>query len=128
MKRAEILRKFDEIVAFADIGQFLDTPVKHYSSGMKVRLGFAVAAFLEPEILFIDEVLAVGDLAFQEKCLGKDERGGGARPHGAVRQSQHGSDQHFVPHESLALGAGGKKEREEHREHSGVWSEPPGPP
>ena len=71
MKRAEILRKFDEIVAFADIGQFLDTPVKHYSSGMKVRLGFAVAAFLEPEILFIDEVLAVGDLAFQEKCLGK---------------------------------------------------------
>jgi len=71
MKRAEILRKFDEIVAFADIGQFIDTPVKRYSSGMKVRLGFAVAAHLEPEILFIDEVLAVGDLAFQEKCLGK---------------------------------------------------------
>jgi lipopolysaccharide transport system ATP-binding protein len=71
MKRAEINRKFDEILAFADIGQFVDTPVKRYSSGMKVRLGFAVAAFLEPEILFIDEVLAVGDLAFQEKCLGK---------------------------------------------------------
>jgi lipopolysaccharide transport system ATP-binding protein len=71
MKRAEIARKFDEIVAFADIGQFIDTPVKRYSSGMNVRLGFAVAAFLEPEILFIDEVLAVGDLAFQEKCLGK---------------------------------------------------------
>jgi lipopolysaccharide transport system ATP-binding protein len=71
MKRAEILRKFDEIVAFADIDQFIDTPVKRYSSGMKVRLGFAVAAHLEPEILFIDEVLAVGDLAFQEKCLGK---------------------------------------------------------
>ena len=71
MKRAEIHRKFDDILAFADIGQFVDTPVKRYSSGMKVRLGFAVAAFLEPEILFIDEVLAVGDLAFQEKCLGK---------------------------------------------------------
>lgn len=71
MKRAEIARKFDEILAFADIGQFIDTPVKRYSSGMQVRLGFAVAAFLEPEILFIDEVLAVGDVAFQEKCLGK---------------------------------------------------------
>ena len=71
MKRAEILRKFDEIVAFADIGQFIDVPVKRYSSGMKVRLGFAVAAFLEPEILLIDEVLAVGDSDFQKKCLGK---------------------------------------------------------
>jgi lipopolysaccharide transport system ATP-binding protein len=71
MRRAEINSKFDEILDFADIGQFVDTPVKRYSSGMKVRLGFAVAAFLEPEILFIDEVLAVGDLAFQEKCLGK---------------------------------------------------------
>lgn len=71
MRRTEILRRFDEIVAFADIGQFLDTPIKRYSSGMKVRLGFAVAAFLEPEILFIDEVLAVGDAEFQKKCLGK---------------------------------------------------------
>ncbi|MGD0409381.1 MAG: ABC transporter ATP-binding protein [Candidatus Limnocylindrales bacterium] len=80
MKRAEILRKFDEIVDFADIGQFLDTPVKRYSSGMKVRLGFAVAAFLEPEILFIDEVLAVGDAEFQKKCLGKmSEIGQGGR-------------------------------------------------
>jgi lipopolysaccharide transport system ATP-binding protein len=80
MKRAEILRKFDEIVAFADIGQFIDTPVKRYSSGMKVRLGFAVAAFLEPEILFIDEVLAVGDAEFQKKCLGKmSEIGKGGR-------------------------------------------------
>ncbi len=61
MRRAEIIRRFDEIVDFADIDQFLDTPVKRYSSGMKVRLGFAVAAFLEPEILLIDEVLAVGD-------------------------------------------------------------------
>ena len=80
MKRAEILRKFDEIVAFADIGQFIDTPVKRYSSGMKVRLGFAIAAFLEPEILFIDEVLAVGDAEFQKKCLGKmSEIGKGGR-------------------------------------------------
>jgi lipopolysaccharide transport system ATP-binding protein len=71
MKKAEIARKFDEIVAFAEIGQFLDTPVKHYSSGMYVRLAFAVAAHLEPEILLVDEVLAVGDLAFQRKCLGK---------------------------------------------------------
>ena len=71
MARAEIRRKFDEIVAFAEIGPFLDTPVKHYSSGMYVRLAFAVAAHLEPEILIVDEVLAVGDIAFQKKCLGK---------------------------------------------------------
>jgi lipopolysaccharide transport system ATP-binding protein len=71
MRRAEIASKFDEIVDFAGVEQFLDTPVKRYSSGMQVRLGFAVAAHLEPEILFVDEVLAVGDLAFQEKCLGK---------------------------------------------------------
>src|SRR5262249_22637993 len=69
MKRAEIRRKFDEIVAFAEIERFLDTPVKRYSSGMYVRLAFAVAAHLEPEILVVDEVLAVGDLAFQKKCL-----------------------------------------------------------
>ncbi len=71
MSRREIGRKFDDIVEFAEIGQFLDTPVKHYSSGMYVRLAFAVAAHLDPEILFVDEVLAVGDIAFQEKCLGK---------------------------------------------------------
>jgi lipopolysaccharide transport system ATP-binding protein len=71
MGRQEIRRKFDEIVAFADIEKFLDTPVKRYSSGMYVRLAFAVAAHLEPEILIIDEVLAVGDAAFQKKCLGK---------------------------------------------------------
>jgi lipopolysaccharide transport system ATP-binding protein len=71
MKKSEILRKFDEIVAFAEIEKFLDTPVKRYSSGMYVRLAFAVAAHLEPEILLIDEVLAVGDLAFQRRCLGK---------------------------------------------------------
>ena len=71
MKRAEISRKFDEIVAFSEVSAFIDTPVKRYSSGMYVRLAFAVAAFLEPEILIIDEVLAVGDMAFQKKCLGK---------------------------------------------------------
>ncbi|MDJ0703959.1 MAG: ABC transporter ATP-binding protein [Leptolyngbyaceae cyanobacterium MO_188.B28] len=71
MSREEIKCKFDEIVAFAEIEQFLDTPVKRYSSGMYVRLAFAVAAHLEPEILIVDEVLAVGDAAFQKKCLGK---------------------------------------------------------
>lgn len=71
MSQAEIRRKFDEIVAFADVEKFLDTPVKRYSSGMYVRLAFAVAAHLEPEILVVDEVLAVGDAAFQKKCLGK---------------------------------------------------------
>jgi lipopolysaccharide transport system ATP-binding protein len=73
MTRAEIGRKFDEIVAFAEVKRFLDTPVKRYSSGMYVRLAFAVAAHLEPEILLIDEVLAVGDIEFQKKCLGKME-------------------------------------------------------
>ena len=71
MRRAEIERKFDEIVRFAEIQEFIDTPVKHYSSGMYVRLGFAVAAQMEPEILIVDEVLAVGDVHFQRKCLGK---------------------------------------------------------
>ncbi len=71
MTRAEIRRKFDEIVAFAEVEKFLDTPVKRYSSGMYVRLAFAVAAHLEPEILVVDEVLAVGDSVFQKKCLGK---------------------------------------------------------
>ncbi len=71
MKRSEIERKFDEIVAFSEIGQFIDTPVKRYSSGMYMRLAFAVSAHLEPEILIVDEVLAVGDAEFQKKCLGK---------------------------------------------------------
>jgi lipopolysaccharide transport system ATP-binding protein len=71
MRRTEIRRKFDEIVAFAEIEKFLDTPVKRYSSGMYVRLAFAVAAHLEPEILLVDEVLAVGDIEFQKKCMGK---------------------------------------------------------
>ncbi len=71
MRRAEIARKFDQIVAFAEVERFVDTPVKRYSSGMYVRLAFAVAAHLDPEILLVDEVLAVGDSAFQKKCLGK---------------------------------------------------------
>lgn len=73
MKRKEILKKFDEIVDFSGVEKFLDTPLKHYSSGMQLRLAFAVAAFLEPEILLIDEVLAVGDAEFQKKCIGKME-------------------------------------------------------
>ena len=71
MTQREIRRKFDEIVAFAEVEKFLDTPVKHYSSGMYVRLAFAVAAHFEPEILIVDEVLAVGDSEFQKKCIGK---------------------------------------------------------
>jgi lipopolysaccharide transport system ATP-binding protein len=71
MSRREVARKFDDIVAFAEVERFLDTPVKHYSSGMYVRLAFAVAAHLEPEVLVVDEVLAVGDAAFQKKCLAK---------------------------------------------------------
>ncbi len=73
MPRSEIKAKFDEIVAFAEVEKFLDTPVKHYSSGMYVRLAFAVAAHLEPDVLIVDEVLAVGDADFQKKCLGKME-------------------------------------------------------
>jgi len=71
MGRREIARKFDEIVAFGEVADFIDTPIKHYSSGMQMRLAFAVAAHFEPQILLVDEVLAVGDLAFQKKCLGK---------------------------------------------------------
>jgi lipopolysaccharide transport system ATP-binding protein len=73
MRRPEIIQKFDEIVAFSEVEKFIDTPVKHYSSGMYLRLAFAVAAHMEPEILLVDEVLAVGDAAFQRKCLGKME-------------------------------------------------------
>src|SRR5437660_2714687 len=71
MGKREIARKFDEIVAFAEVEKFIDTPLKHYSTGMQMRLAFAVAAHLEPEILLVDEVLAVGDLEFQKKCMGK---------------------------------------------------------
>jgi lipopolysaccharide transport system ATP-binding protein len=80
MARAEIKRQFDEIVDFSGVGRFLDTPVKHYSSGMYVRLAFAVAAHLNPEVLIVDEVLSVGDAEFQKKCLGKmEEVAGGGR-------------------------------------------------
>ena len=92
MTRAEIKSKFDEIVDFSEIGRFLDTPVKRYSSGMFVRLAFAVAAYLEPEILVVDEVLAVGDAAFQKKCLGKMEDVAG-----------HGRTVLFVSHNMAAV-------------------------
>src|SRR5579864_575177 len=74
MSKKEIDHKYDEIVAFAEVERFIDTPLKHFSSGMQMRLAFAVAAHLEPEILLVDEVLAVGDIAFQKKCLGKMEQ------------------------------------------------------
>ena len=77
MRAREVRRKFDEIISFAEVERFLDTPVKRYSSGMYMRLAFAVAAHLEPEILIVDEVLAVGDVAFQQKCLGKMEETAG---------------------------------------------------
>jgi lipopolysaccharide transport system ATP-binding protein len=93
MKRAEIVRKFDEIVAFSEVERFLDTQVKHYSSGMYVRLAFAIAAHLEPEILIVDEVLAVGDAQFQKKCLAKVSE---------VTQA-HGRTVLFVSHNSAAL-------------------------
>jgi len=92
MRRAEIQRKFDEIIQFAEIEKFLDTPVKHYSSGMYTRLAFAVAAHLEPEVLIVDEVLAVGDARFQKKCLAKMEDVG-----------QHGRTVLFVSHNMAAI-------------------------
>ncbi len=93
MSHGEIKRKFDEIVAFAEVEKFLDTPVKRYSSGMYVRLAFAVAAHLEPEILVVDEVLAVGDAEFQKKCLGKMKDVAG-----------HGRTVLFVSHNRAAIG------------------------
>ena len=92
MRAAEIRRKFDEIVAFSEVERFLDTPLKHYSSGMQVRLAFAVAAHLEPEILLVDEVLAVGDITFQKKCLGKMGDVVKAGPHHRLRQPPDESD------------------------------------
>ena len=95
MRRAEIRQRFDEIVAFADIEKFLDTPIKRFSSGMYLRLAFAVAAHLETENLIVDEVLAVGDAEFQKKCLGKmSEVARGGR---IVREPQHGGDTPLVP-------------------------------
>ncbi|NES18039.1 MAG: ABC transporter ATP-binding protein [Symploca sp. SIO3E6] len=92
MSKAEIKRKFDEIVAFAEVEKFLDTPVKRYSSGMYVRLAFAVAAHLEPEILIVDEVLAVGDAQFQKKCLGRMEK-----------VAEEGKTVIFVSHQMAAI-------------------------
>ncbi len=94
MKRAEITRKFDEIVAFSEVERFLDTPVKRYSSGMYIRLAFAVAANLEPEILVVDEVLAVGDMEFQKRCLGKMNEVVG-----------HGRTVFFVSHNTQSIAA-----------------------
>lgn len=94
MRRAEVRRRFDEIVTFAEVDKFLDTPVKRYSSGMYVRLAFAIAAHLEPEILIVDEVLAVGDVEFQKKCLGKMQDVAG-----------HGRTVLFVSHNMAAVRA-----------------------
>ena len=88
MRRAEIRRKYAEIAEFAEIGNYIDTPVKRYSSGMQVRLGFAVAAHLESEILIVDEVLAVGDADFQEGVCGRSRTWHTGRPHRPVRQPQ----------------------------------------
>jgi len=92
MKKVEIDEKFDEIVAFSEVEKFIDTPVKHYSSGMQMRLAFSVAAHLEPEILIVDEVLAVGDAAFQKKCLGK-----------MGNVAKHGRTVLFVSHNIAAI-------------------------
>ncbi|MGD8683850.1 MAG: ABC transporter ATP-binding protein, partial [Chloroflexota bacterium] len=140
MTRDEIVRRFDQIVEFAGVEQFLDTPVKRYSSGMQVRLGFAVAAHLEPEVLLVDEVLAVGDASFQAKCLGRlEEIGSEGRTvifvshsmpsiqrlcsyailldHGGVVAQGATSD---VVHEYLDTGLGHTHERS--------WDEPAGGP
>lgn len=116
MSRAEVRRKFDEIVAFANVERFLETPVKRYSSGMYVRLAFAIAAHLEPEILIVDEVLAVGDVSFQRKCLGKMDE---------VAQSQ-GRTVLFVSHNMgmvRALCSRGLLLREGRIVHDGLVSE-----
>ena len=123
MKRAEIARKFDEIVAFAEVEQFIDTPVKHYSSGMYLRLAFAVAAHLEPEILLVDEVLAVGDAAFQKKCLGKMGTRGAAGPHGALRQPQHGRGARALDARAVPGSRAGGLHRRAERSPSGATSD-----
>ena len=86
MTRAEITRKFDEIVGFAEVEKFIDAPVKHYSSGMYVRLAFAVAAHLDQDILFVDEVLAVGDAEFQRRCIDKMRDISKRWPYSVVRE------------------------------------------
>ena len=128
MLRAEIKAKFDEIVAFAEVERFLDTPVKRYSSGMYVRLAFAVAAHLEPEILIVDEVLAVGDANFQKKCMNKMQDVGPGRAHGAVRLPQHARDHAPLPsrraaqrrtrHQRRPLAPGGQRLHEQRHGHA----------
>jgi len=110
MKRAEIKSKFDEIVAFSGIEKFIDTPVKHYSSGMYVRLAFAVAAHLEPEILVIDEVLAVGDAEFQKKCLGKMKDVNERQGRTVLFVSHNMSAVHSLCHKALLIKDGCKVE------------------
>lgn len=106
MSRAEIRAKFDEIVAFAEVERFLDTPVKRYSSGMYVRLAFAVAAHLEPEILIVDEVLAVGDIAFQKKCLGKMQNVARSEGRTVLFVSHHMAAIRQLCRTALSLGGG----------------------
>ena len=108
MGRHEVRRKFDEIVEFADVERFIDTPVKRYSSGMLMRLGFAVAAHLETEILLVDEVLAVGDAEFQQRCLGRMDSFAAGGPDGVLRQPQHGRNQPSLPADNLPLGGQGR--------------------
>lgn len=109
MTKAEITRKFDEIVAFSEVGKFLDTPVKRYSSGMYMRLAFAVAAHLEPEILIVDEVLAVGDAAFQKKCLGKMQEVSRAHGRTVLFVSHNMSAVQQLTSRSLVMEKGGVK-------------------
>jgi lipopolysaccharide transport system ATP-binding protein len=104
MRRSEINRHFDEIVSFAEMEQYIDTPVKRYSSGMYMRLAFAVAAHLDPEILVVDEVLAVGDAEFQKKCLGKMGDVAKSGTNSVVCESQYGHDQLIVRTGSVARG------------------------
>ena len=114
MSRREIARKFDEIVDVLRREKFIDTPVKRYSSGMYVRLAFAVAAHLEPEILIVDEVLAVGDAEFQRALPGADGGAPAIRPHGALRLAQHAGDRAALrPRDPPARGRsfGGRPER-----------------
>ena len=114
MTKREITGKFDEIVAFAGVERFIDTPVKRYSSGMYVRLAFSVAAHLEPEVLIVDEVLAVGDVAFQQKCLGKMEDASGEGRTVIFVSHNMAAVSHLCPR-AILLDNGGDRRRREHR-------------